>query len=80
MTAAPKAVFETNNMTIGNNPLINYVKESAVELRNVSWPSRKVVIRDTIVVVTVSVAMAIFFGAADFGLSKGLELVLAKFQ
>jgi len=63
-----------------SNPVVDYVKESAVELRKVAWPSRKVVIRDTIVVVAVSVAMAIFFGAADFGLSKGLEALLAKFQ
>ena len=66
-------------MTMGNNPLVNYVKESAVELRKVAWPTRKVVVRDTLVVIGVSLVMAVFFGAIDFGLSKGLEKLLAAF-
>lgn len=63
-------------MSLGNNPLVTYVKESNAELRKVAWPTRTVVVRDTIIVVSVSLAMAVFFGAVDYGLSKGLEKLL----
>lgn len=62
--------------SIANNPVVNYVKESREELKKVAWPTKNVVIRDTLVVVAVSLAMAIFFGVIDFGLSKGLEQLL----
>lgn len=64
-------------MGFANNPLFTYVKESKEELRKVAWPSRKVVINDTLVVVGTSVVMASFFGVIDYGLSKGLEKLLA---
>lgn len=63
--------------SLANNPVVNYVKESREELKKVAWPTRNVVIRDTLVVVAVSLTMAIFFGVIDFGLSKGLEQLLA---
>lgn len=63
--------------SIANNPVVNYVKESREELKKVAWPTRSVVVRDTFVVVAVSLSMAVFFGIIDFGLSKGLEQLLA---
>jgi len=63
-------------MSLTNNKFVNYVKESKDELRKVAWPSRKVVVRDTVIVVCVSVAMAVFFGVIDYGLSKGIEKLL----
>lgn len=63
-------------MSLGSNPVVAYVKESKDELRKVAWPSRKVVIQDTIIVVAVSLVMAAFFGVVDYGLSKGLEQLL----
>ena len=50
------------------NRLTRYILESKEELKKVSWPSRKQVIRDTIVVIGISVAVAAFFGAVDYGL------------
>jgi len=50
------------------NRLITYIKESKEELKKVSWPSRQQVVRDTLVVIGISVAVAAFFGAIDFGL------------
>jgi len=63
-------------MSFGNNPLVNYVRESREELRKVAWPSREKVVRDTIIVVSVSVVMAAFFGSLDFGLSTGFQKLL----
>jgi preprotein translocase subunit SecE len=62
--------------SLGNNPLSNYVRESRDELRKVAWPSRQTVIRDTLIVVGISVVMAAFFGALDFGLSTGVQKLL----
>ncbi len=59
------------------NKVVTYVKESKEELKKVSWPSRRTVVRDTLIVLGVSLTMAVFFGAIDFGLSKGLEKLLS---
>ena len=59
------------------NPLITYLKESREELRKVSWPSRQTVVRDTLIVLSISIAVALFFSAIDFGLSYGFEKFLA---
>jgi preprotein translocase subunit SecE len=63
-------------MSLTNNPLVNYVRESKDELKKVVWPSRKIVVRDTIIVVSISLVMAAFFGAADFGLSTGFQKLI----
>jgi len=50
------------------NPIVNYIKESRAELAKVTWPTRKQVARDTMVVVGISVAVAAFFAIIDYGL------------
>ncbi len=59
------------------NKVLSYIKESREELKKVAWPSRRLVIRDTLIVIGISFAMAVFFGAIDFGLSSGLEKLLS---
>ena len=50
------------------NKIKQYLRECRDELKKVSWPSRKQVVRDTIVVLAISLFAAAFFGAVDFGL------------
>lgn len=64
--------------TLTNNPLVNYVRESKEELKKVAWPSRKIIVRDTATVIGVSLAVAVFFGALDLGLLRGLDVILEK--
>lgn len=45
--------------------LINYIKETRVEMASVNWPTRKQAITYTLLVVGVSVGVAIFLGAFD---------------
>ena len=59
------------------NKVVSYVRESKEELKKVAWPSRKTVVRDTFIVLVVCLAMAVFFGVIDFGLSKGVEKLLS---
>ena len=44
----------------------NFIKASIAELKQVVWPTRKQVIRLTIIVIAVSVATGIFIGALDY--------------
>lgn len=55
--------------------IINYIKESRVELRKVTWLSRDAVIQYTIAVIVVSLVLAFFLGGIDFLFS----LILTKF-
>jgi len=59
------------------NALITYIKESKEELKKVSWPSRQQVVRDTMVVIGISVAVAFFFGAIDLGLIAAYQKYLS---
>lgn len=58
--------------------LTDYLKGAREELAKVVWPSRKVTANHTLVVIIISVAIAFFLGAVDYGLSKILELALIK--
>ena len=58
--------------------LNKYVKESIIELKKVTWPSKKETYRYTLLVIGLSLAMAIFLGALDFLFSLGLEALLKK--
>lgn len=46
--------------------MINYLKDVRAELKHVSWPSRRLTIMYTIVVVVVSIATAIYLGVLDY--------------
>ena len=59
------------------NP-IQFIKEARSELTKVVWPSRKETIRITIAVVVLSLAVAVFLGLADYGLTKLIEFILSK--
>ena len=58
------------------NKIISYIKESKDELKKVVWPSRKETIKYTLLVIGISVVMAIFLGAIDFGLNIAIEKII----
>ena len=55
------------------NKLMKYIQESKVELKNVSWPSKKSVQQHTILVIVISLGVAGFLGAIDYVLTSGLQ-------
>ncbi len=57
--------------------LLRYLKESREELRKVTWPSRKDTVRYSVIVVSLCVVIAFFFGGLDWLLIKGLEWLIA---
>ncbi len=45
--------------------LINYFKETRVELKHVNWPTKKVAMRLTMLVIGISFAVALYLGFFD---------------
>ena len=58
------------------NKIITYVKEARIELKKVIWPSRKEVIRHTMIVIGVSLAAAFVLGIFDYAFFLILERVI----
>ncbi len=46
--------------------IATYLIETKDELVRVSWPGRKTVLKHTLLVISISVGVAIYLGAADF--------------
>lgn len=65
-------------MKFKENPIVKYFYEAKEELEKVTWPSRKETLRSTLIVIGVSLAVAVFLGALDFGFSKALETLISQ--
>lgn len=72
---APEGVFKKDKKM--TSP-IQFIKEARAELSKVVWPSRTETIRITIAVIVLSLVVAVFLGAVDFGLTKLFEWGVAK--
>jgi preprotein translocase subunit SecE len=46
--------------------LVRYLRDSRIELKKVTWPSREQTVNLTIVVIVVCVALALFLGGLDY--------------
>ena len=55
-----------------------YVKESIIELKKVTWPSKKETYRYTFLVIGISLLVAAFLGSLDFIFNIGLEFLITK--
>ncbi len=55
---------------------MQFLREVKVELKRVTWPSRKQTIGSTVVVLFVVMVVSLFLGAVDAGLSGLIRLVL----
>ena len=55
---------------------LQFLREVKMELKKVTWPSRKQTIGSTVVVLVLVTIIAFFLGAVDTGLSSLVKLVL----
>jgi len=53
-------------VSITNNKLANYLRESYQELKKVVWPTKKETINHTVLVIGISLGVAVLLGALDF--------------
>ena len=56
--------------------IVQFLKEAKVEAKKVAWPSKKQVVRHSIVVVALSLFVAVILGAFDFVFTLFLERFL----
>ena len=59
------------------NAMMQYIKESIEELRQVRWPTRQQAVRFSAIVIGFTFACAIAFGLIDFLFSLGLKGILS---
>ena len=55
---------------------VQFLREVKVELKKVTWPSRKETAASTVVVIIIVVIISAFLGLVDMGLSNLIRLVL----
>ncbi|MBI2439222.1 MAG: preprotein translocase subunit SecE [Candidatus Moranbacteria bacterium] len=60
-----------------NNPF-SFLTEVRAELTRVNWPTRKLLVRYTVLVIGISIAVAVFLGSLDFLFSFLVENFLLK--
>jgi preprotein translocase subunit SecE len=58
------------------NSTVQFLREVKIELKKVTWPSRKQTIGSTVVVIAVVILISIFLGSVDIGLSSLIRAVL----
>ena len=56
----------------------DYLTESRVEIKKVTWPTKKEARVTSIAVIILVVVMAIFLGLVDLGMTKIVELILSS--
>lgn len=59
------------------NSFVTYLKESREELKKVVWPTRQETMRNTLLVIGISLGVAIFLGIIDFFLNLLLQKVIS---
>ena len=56
--------------------LIDYIKQSIIELKKVSWPSKDEVQSSTYVVITTIIFISLFLGMVDKIISEIIKMVV----
>jgi preprotein translocase subunit SecE len=55
---------------------LQFLREVKIELKKVTWPSRKQTIGSTVVVIVLVLIISLFLGVVDIGLTKLVRVVL----
>lgn len=55
---------------------LQFLREVKIELKKVTWPSRKQTVGSTVVVIILVVIISLFLGVVDIGLSSLVRVVL----
>ncbi|MFA5009068.1 MAG: preprotein translocase subunit SecE [Candidatus Paceibacterota bacterium] len=60
------------------NPIINFFREVGMEIKKITWPTRKEAIKYTFTVIVITLIVALFLGFFDFGFQQLLEKFVFK--
>ena len=69
----PKAATQDPNFV---QKSIQFLREVKIELKKVTWPTRKQTIGSTVVVIVLVLIISLFLGLVDMGLSSLVRMVL----
>jgi len=58
--------------------LIQFLKDARLELKKVSWPSRKELTGATTLVIVVSILAGLFLGILDVAFSRSILWIIAR--
>ena len=58
------------------NALKNYLVTSYAEIQKVTWPTKQQTINYSLLVIILSLGMAVFFAALDFGFNSAVSQIL----
>lgn len=57
--------------------MITFIKQVRSELMQVTWPTKKEIVRLTMVVIVISAVVGVYLGIVDALLTKLLELIVS---
>lgn len=60
------------------NRVFTFLAEAKVELSRVNWPTRKQLVRYTLLVIAISLVVSLFLGSLDFLFSSLVERFLIR--
>lgn len=60
-----------------NNKLVKYILDSYQELKKVTWPTRKQLIGDTLIVIISATVATAILALIDLGLSSSLQYLVS---
>lgn len=61
------------------NRLGNYLRATAAEMKQVSWPSRQTAVTYTALVIGITILAAIFLGSFDFIFTQMIDSIISTF-
>ena len=61
------------------NSLSKYFRDTAAELKQVSWPTQRQAMLYTILVIGISAIVSLFVGAFDFAFSEIVNYIVTNF-
>jgi preprotein translocase subunit SecE len=56
--------------------MINYFREVRAEIKHVSWPSRRLTVLYTLVVIGISLGTAVYLGLLDYAFSAVIKHII----
>jgi preprotein translocase subunit SecE len=60
------------------NKILIFLKEVRLEIKKINWPTRKEVVKYSLIVIGVSLAVAFFLGGVDFLIQEILRRFILK--
>lgn len=56
----------------------NYLRDTAAEMKQVSWPTQKQAFFYTILVIIISLIVSLFLGAFDYVFNLGIQFITGR--